>query len=96
MLQKVRKGEELNGARLKDFLLTNDLINNGDAEIHITQFSNGYSNLTYLIEIEGKEFVLRKPPLGAIKRGHDMGREFKVLSQLSKSFPRAPKTFAFE
>jgi len=60
------------------------------------QYSNGYSNLTYFIKTGDKEYVLRRPPHGAIKRGHDMGREYKVLSNLSKHFSKAPKTFAFE
>ena len=96
MLKKVREGEELDAGKLSLFLYQNGLMNNSHSEISVQQFSNGFSNLTYLLTVDEQEFVLRKPPLGAIKRGHDMGREYKVLSHLSKHFDKAPKTFVFE
>ena len=95
MLTNVRGGEELNEQALKEFLLGKELINTINSELKISQFTNGYSNLTYLLQVEGKEIVLRKPPKGAIKRGHDMSREYKVLSNLSQHFNKAPKTFAY-
>ncbi len=61
----------------------------------VYRFSNGYSNLTYLFKFPASEFVLRMPPKGAVKRGHDMGREFKVLSGLNRGFHKAPKVYAF-
>jgi aminoglycoside phosphotransferase (APT) family kinase protein len=55
------------------------------------QFPGGYSNLTYLLQSDKGEFVLRRPPFGAtIKSAHDMGREFKVLSLLRPHFPKVP------
>lgn len=96
MTNSVRKGEELNKDLIKAYLLKNSLLENPDSHLKITQFSNGYSNLTYLLSIEDKEYVLRRPPVGAIKRGHDMGREYKVLSHLSKVLDKAPRTFSFE
>lgn len=52
----------------------------------ITQFKGGYSNLTYLIESEGKGLVLRRPPLGLkIAKAHDMLREYKTLEALKKA-----------
>ena len=57
----------------------------------ILQFPSGYSNLTYLIKSNEKEYVLRKPPNGAkIKSGHDMSREFKVLSSLKDHYHKTP------
>lgn len=94
-MQKVRKGEELPEQPLKQYLKENGLIAEADAELNVSQFSNGFSNLTYLLAIEGKEFVLRRPPFGAVKRGHDMGREFKVLSRLYKAFPKSPKALVY-
>ena len=90
MIQKVRKGEELNKKSLKKFLFENELISNNISDLFISQFSNGFSNLTYLLKIENKELVLRCPPKGAIKYGHDMSREFKVLCGLNKGFKKAP------
>ena len=91
----VRQGEELHGENLKGFMVKNALIENTSSDLVVHQFSNGYSNLTYLLEIEGREFVLRRPPFNAPKRGHDMGREFKVLKQLNPVFKEAPKVFVY-
>jgi len=93
--QNVRKGEELNEATLLKFLKEQNLIDDIKSNLAVDQFSTGFSNLTYLLKIDGKELVLRRPPFGAIKRGHDMGREYKVLSRLYKAFPKSPKALAF-
>ncbi|MGK0413058.1 MAG: aminoglycoside phosphotransferase (APT) family kinase protein [Polaribacter sp.] len=93
--QKVRKGEELNDVLLKKYLQENGLINAVESELVVHQFTHGFSNLTYLLSIEEKEYVLRKPPKGAIKRGHDMHREFKVQSGVSKAFSKVPNMFTF-
>jgi aminoglycoside phosphotransferase (APT) family kinase protein len=59
----------------------------------LEQFTGGYSNLTYLVRAGDRELVLRRPPFGAsaIKSGHDMAREFRVLSALSGVYRRAPR-----
>ncbi len=93
--KEVRKGEELDEKNLKEFLLENELINSEKDELEITQFSNGFSNLTYLLKVDKKEFVLRRPPFAAPKRGHDMSREFKVLYNLHESFNKVPKAYAY-
>lgn len=94
MLRAIREGEELDLSRLNTFFTENKLISSPCIE-EILQFSNGFSNLTYLIKTKEGEFVLRKPPKGAIKRGHDMGREFKVLSSLQDGFGICPKVYAY-
>ena len=71
------------------------MIGSIESELFVKQFTHGYSNLTYLLSIENKEYVLRKPPIGAIKRGHDMSREFKVQSAVQKEFSKVPKMFAY-
>ncbi len=62
--------------------------------IDIEQFVGGYSNLTYLLKTaDGVEFVLRCPPAGAkaIKKGHDMAREYRILRALQTAgFDVAP------
>ena len=63
----------------------------------VKQFARGKANLTYLLDFgHGNEFVLRRPPLGPTAPGsHDMGREYRVLSNLWRAFPKAPKAFVF-
>ena len=43
-----------------------------------------------------QQMVLRRPPFGSkVKSAHDMGRENKVLSALSKSYSKAPKPLIY-
>lgn len=91
----VREGEELNEGNLKKFLLENNLIADVGSALSVGQFANGFSNLTYLLKIEDKEYVLRRPPFAAPKRGHDMSREYKVISHLNSVFNKTPKAFAY-
>lgn len=91
----VSKEEALDQKSLKQYLFQNDLINNAKSDLQVRRFSGGFSNLTYLLKIEDKEYVLRRPPFGAVKRGHDMGREFKVLSNLHKEFHKIPKAHVY-
>lgn len=93
MTKTVRKGEELHEENLKRFLMQNGLVDDEKSDLDISQFYNGYSNLTYLLKMEDKEYVLRRPPFSAPKRGHDMGREFKVLHNLHKVFSKTPEAY---
>lgn len=93
--RKILPGEELPEAKLKRYLLDQELIRDVESPLEAVQFAGGFSNLTYLLKVEDKELVLRRPPFGAIKRGHDMGREYRVLSHLYPHFPKVPKTFAY-
>lgn len=91
---QIRQGEELNRNALNDYLKSQNL--DFEEITAITQFSGGYSNLTYLIKTDSKEYVLRRPPFGAnIKSAHDMGREFKVLSLLKPHYPKVPQPVIF-
>lgn len=91
----VRAGEELQERNLKKFLLDHNLISDGQSPLEVRQFANGFSNLTYLLRIEDKEYVLRRPPFAAPKRGHDMGREYTVISKLNDVFEKTPKALAY-
>jgi len=91
----VRPGEELPEPALREFLRASGLLAGADSPISVQQFKNGYSNLTYLLEFEQKQYVLRRPPFAAPKRGHDMGREYKVLEKLHKVFPKAPEAYVY-
>jgi len=85
----IRTGEELNQEKLAAYLLEHGI----GKDISIQQFPSGYSNLTYLIQSEKEEYILRRPPFGAnIKSAHDMEREYNVLSLLRKAgFTKSPE-----
>ena len=71
-----------------------DLI--GDADIVFDQFPGGKANLTYRAVAGDVELVLRRAPLGEVARGgHDMSREYRVLSRLWKAYPPAPRAYHF-
>jgi aminoglycoside phosphotransferase (APT) family kinase protein len=88
----VRAGEELDAARLADYLRATLSVS---GPLLIEQFPSGHSNLTYLIRAGERELVLRRPPFGSkVKSAHDMGREYRVLSRLSAVYP-APRPVAY-
>ena len=59
------------------------------------QFAWGMGNLNFLITVDDKPMVLRRPPLGPIPPGaNDMKREDRVLSRLWEVFPLAPRSWA--
>ncbi len=92
--RNVRSGEALDLKSLSDYLST--VIPNFTAITDVKQFPGGYSNLTYLIKTVQREFVLRKPPIGAkIKSAHDMKREYKVLSLLQPVYKKIPKPIIY-
>ncbi len=115
---KIRTGEELNQDNLEKYLI--EKIPHFRKIIGITQFPGGFSNLTYLIEVESDAgrrtadnrktnlssiarrpssmFVLRRPPFGNyVKSGHDISREFRVLSLLKNAgYTSIPAPIIFE
>ncbi len=90
----VRSGEELNVAGLRAYLV--EALGQPIESFEVTQFPGGFSNLTYLLRADDREMVLRRPPFGSkVKRAHDMGREYRILSRLSEHLPWAPKPLTF-
>ena len=89
----VRKDELINLESLQKYLRKS--LNNSSS-IEVLQYPSGYSNLTYLLKMGNQAMVLRRPPYGAnIKSGHDMQREFKILSALKGHFSKAPLPIIF-
>jgi aminoglycoside phosphotransferase (APT) family kinase protein len=89
-----REGEAPNVEKLKNYLSSQ--LPGFSGELVIEQFPGGYSNLTFLLKASGKEFVLRRPPVGAnIKSAHDMSREFKVLTALKPVYKPIPAPVLF-
>lgn len=93
---KTRTGEELDLTALQTYL--NDTVAEFGQIDSVSQFPGGYSNLTYLLTTGSREYVLRRPPVGAkeIKGGHDMGREFRVLTMLQQAgYGKIPEPVIF-
>lgn len=89
-----REGEGLDLKKLEPYLRQHLAEMPGALEVE--QFPSGFSNLTYLLRAGDLELVLRRPPFGnRVKSAHDMGREYRVLAQLSEVYPQAPRPFLY-
>jgi aminoglycoside phosphotransferase (APT) family kinase protein len=90
----VREDERFDERRLQAWLLGR--LEGTDRPLRVRQFGGGAANLTYLLDFDGVEYVLRRPPLGPVApSSHDMAREFRVLSVLHRAFPEAPRALLF-
>ncbi|GAB4034349.1 phosphotransferase family protein [Spirosoma jeollabukense] len=90
----VRTGEELDLTRLNEYLA--EQVPAVGLVLEVRQFAGGFSNLTYWLKTAAGEYVLRRPPAGAnIKGGHDMGREFRVLSLLRGQYEKIPDPIVY-
>lgn len=90
----IRPDERFDEARVEAFLRAGMPEVIGDVPMVFEQFPGGKANLTYLVRAGDTELVLRRPPLGPVAPGaHDMAREYRVLSVLHRSFPKAPRAF---
>ena len=88
----VRPGEELNLASLADWL--RGKIESAEKGVIVEQFAAGHSNLTYLLRIDDREYVLRRGPMGPVApKAHDMAREFRLLQVVHPHFREAPNVF---
>ena len=87
--------EVINWIRMEKFL-KESIKEIPSGSMQVKKFSEGYSNLTYLLTIGDWEGVLRRPPFGKVPpRAHDMQREFNVLSKVNPVFPLAPKPYVY-
>jgi aminoglycoside phosphotransferase (APT) family kinase protein len=88
----VREGEQIDTQALAGYL--RGKLEGVEAGLTVRQFPGGHSNLTYLLETGGREYVLRRPPLGPVApKAHDMAREYNVLRAVHPLFPPAPRVF---
>lgn len=88
---EVRTGEELDVDSVDRALkaVLPDL--NGSPQV--SQYASGASNLTYALDYPDRRLVLRRPPFGTKpKSGHDMNREYSVMTGLKPVFPAVPNT----
>ena len=86
----MREGERIATESLQQYV--REKLEGAAQGISLEQFPNGHSNLTYLLRAGGREFVLRRPPLGPVApKAHDMVREYHVLRAVHPHFPPAPR-----
>jgi aminoglycoside phosphotransferase (APT) family kinase protein len=61
-----------------------------------TQLTTGNSNLTYLLEADGFDAILRRPPEAAIDAtAHNVAREHRIMRALRDTPAPAPRPLAF-
>lgn len=90
----IRPEERFDEPRVAAYLRRNVAEFTGGEPIEFEQFPGGHANLTYLVRVANREYVLRRPPLGPVApRSHDMTREFTVLRAVSRVLPQAPAAF---
>ena len=75
--------------KIRDYISSNlDLNSNFKFE----QFKVGRSNITFKIFDNSISYVLRRPPFGnKLESAHNMQREFKIITELSKNNLKVPK-----
>ncbi|WP_085991193.1 phosphotransferase family protein [Oceanobacillus senegalensis] len=67
-----------------------------EEEMIVKKFTEGYSNLTYMVQIGDWEGVLRRPPFGYIPpKAHDMEREYRIIEKVHPVYPLAPKPYIY-
>lgn len=67
----------------------------GEGPLRARPIGEGHSNVTYLIEREGLEVVLRRPPRGPLPpSAHDVLREARLLTALAGTQARVPRVLA--
>lgn len=90
-----RPGAEPDMSGLTSYL--HDALNlQADLPVSVEQVVFGFSNLTYRVRIGERDLILRRPPVGAhVKSGHDMGREYRVLSALAPIYPYVPRPLVY-
>jgi aminoglycoside phosphotransferase (APT) family kinase protein len=91
-LIQVRADERLETSRLEPYLRAR--LPGAEGPLELSQFGGGHANLTYLLRFGAREYVLRRPPLGPVApSSHDMGREHRVLANLWRVYPLAPRSY---
>ena len=67
-----------------------------DHDVEVQQFASGLANLNYLISVDGKPAVFRRPPNSDAPPGaYDFSRQFKIHSRLSKHLTTVPRGIAY-
>src|SRR5262249_30764867 len=87
---EVREEEQLDWAKLAAYL--RERLPDADRPLTVKQFRGGPKNLPSLLCFGDREWVMRRPPFGPLPvGGHDMGREYRVLSRVWEACKPAPR-----
>jgi aminoglycoside phosphotransferase (APT) family kinase protein len=90
----IRSGQELDRDKIHEFFKAS--FPEVEGELTIKQFPSGWSNLTYLITVGERDFILRRPPAGRkAKTAHDMARDYRVLKSIRPYFPYCPEALVY-
>ena len=90
---EVRSGEEFNLDAVDSILKR--VIPGLSGRAILSQYNSGASNLTYALDYPERRMVLRRPPFGdKPKSGHDMHREYRIMSALKGTIP-VPNTLFY-
>jgi aminoglycoside phosphotransferase (APT) family kinase protein len=90
----VRPGEDLDWSALDTCLKA--ALPHLCGEPRISQFAGGNSNLTYRLEYDNDDLVVRRPPFGTkAKSAHSMIREYRIMTELKPVFPSVPQTLYY-
>lgn len=90
----VRSGEELDIDAVDSVLKS--AVPNLVGHPAVKQYASGASNLTYALDYPNMRLVMRRPPFGTKpKSGHDMHREYRVMTALKPVYPAVPETLFY-
>ncbi len=90
----IREGESLDVAAVDAVL--KQAIDGLSGTPKLKQYASGASNLTYALDYPDRRLVLRRPPFGTRpKSGHDMHREYRIMTGLKPVFPAVPETLYY-
>lgn len=90
----VTSPEGLDLDRVGPWLAARGLVEDG--RVDAMRLAGGLSNVTYLVSQGERHLVVRRPPLGHVMpTAHDMGREFAVLSGVTRGGFPAPRPLAY-
>ncbi|MDX6275775.1 MAG: hypothetical protein QOJ92_2985 [Frankiales bacterium] len=67
----------------------------GSGEVTVERLAEGHSNLTFVLRRDGREMIMRRPPLGPLlPTAHDVIREARVIGLLGGTGVRVPAVLA--
>ena len=75
--------------KIRDYISSNSDL---DSNFKFEQFKVGRSNITFKIFDNSISYVLRRPPFGnKLESAHNMQREYKIITELSRNNLKVPK-----